>query len=54
MCSARAKADVSRSLQTKPAAGSWDIAADDQMTGEEHEALRLEHRTWQLVRAVYE
>lgn len=27
---------------------------DDQMSEEERRALLLEHRTWQLIRAVYE
>ncbi|WRT70272.1 uncharacterized protein IL334_007267 [Kwoniella shivajii] len=37
-----------------PTSNSFDIDGDEQITVEEHQALLSEHRTWQLIRAVYE
>ncbi|WWC91661.1 uncharacterized protein L201_006607 [Kwoniella dendrophila CBS 6074] len=37
-----------------PTNNSLDIDGEEQITAEEHQALLSEHRTWQLLRAVYE
>lgn len=33
---------------------SWDSGMEEGLTPDEREALLLEHRTWQLLRAVFE
>ncbi|WWC71980.1 uncharacterized protein I206_105939 [Kwoniella pini CBS 10737] len=41
-------------IKSKSPTSSLDIDGEDQITMEEYEALLSEHRTWQLLRAVYE
>lgn len=42
------------SVRSQASSVGSDGAGDDQMSAEEREVLLLEHRTWQVIRAVYE
>ncbi|KAK4685830.1 hypothetical protein P7C73_g4306, partial [Tremellales sp. Uapishka_1] len=45
---------IEETIRSKTSSGGLEPAGDDQISGEEYEALKLEHRTWQLIRAVYD
>ncbi|EIW72067.1 hypothetical protein TREMEDRAFT_66694 [Tremella mesenterica DSM 1558] len=47
-------AAVEEQVRSKSTAELYDAPSDDQLSVEEREALLLEHRTWQLLRTVYE
>ncbi|WWD19594.1 hypothetical protein CI109_104056 [Kwoniella shandongensis] len=47
---------LEETIRSKTPANSsgFDIDGDEQISAEEHQALLSEHRTWQLLRAIYE
>lgn len=44
---------LTRRIQSRPPP-SREMGEEDQMSAEEHRFLLQEHRTWQLIRAVFE